>query len=94
MELTDSMGGVKSKVENWSGISPDCQQPAMENLSIAANAFAVVGLVDIVFRFGMEGVDLYSRCCNALKNVSRLVANLKTLADIVAKVRALIDEYN
>ena len=67
---------------------------AMEKLSVAANAFAVVGLADVVFRLGIEALDLYSRCRNASKNVPRLVADLKTLGDIVAQVRAFVDEYN
>ena len=66
----------------------------MEKLSRAANAFAVVGLADVVFRLGIEAVDLCSRYRNASKNVPRLVADLKTLADIVAQVRAFVDEYN
>ena len=66
----------------------------MEKLSIAANAFAVVGLADVVFRLGIEAFDLYSHYRNASKNVPRLVTDLKTLADIVAQVRVFVDEYN
>ena len=66
----------------------------MSNISTAANAFAVVGLADVVFRLGIASSDLYSRCRNASKDVPRLLSDLKNLANIVAQVRAYADEYS
>lgn len=68
--------------------------PAMSNISTAANAVAVVGLADVVFRLGIASLDLYSRCRNASKDVPRLLSDLKNLANIVAQVRAFADEYS
>jgi hypothetical protein len=66
----------------------------MADLSKAANAFAVVGLADVVFRLGIEASEIYSRCRNASRNVFILLSNLQTLADIIAKVRAFADDYS
>jgi hypothetical protein len=65
----------------------------MPDFSTAANACAVVGLADVVFRLGVGLSDLYFCCRNASKEVPRLLSDLKTIADIVAQVRAFADEY-
>ncbi|ERF76472.1 hypothetical protein EPUS_06134 [Endocarpon pusillum Z07020] len=66
----------------------------MSTYSTAANAFAVVGLADVVFRLGIASSDLYLRCRNASKDVPRLLSDLKTLSEIVAQVRAFASEYS
>jgi hypothetical protein len=65
----------------------------MPDFSTAANACAVVGLADVVFRLGVGLSDLYLCCRNASKEVPRLLSDLKMIADIVAQVRAFADEY-
>lgn len=66
---------------------------SMPDLSSAANAIAVVGLADVVFRLSIEAADLYSKCRNASKSISRLQDDLRTLADIVAQVRTFATDY-
>jgi hypothetical protein len=65
----------------------------MSGFSTAANACAVVGLADVVFRLGVGLSDLYFRCRNASNEVPRLLSDLQALADVVAQVRAFADEY-
>lgn len=66
----------------------------MPDISGPANAFAIVGLADVVVRLVVQVSDIYNRCNNASKDVPRLLGDLKTLAGIVTQVRAFADEYN
>lgn len=66
----------------------------MVDISTPANAFAIVGLADVVFRLGIASSELYFRYRNASESITRLLRDLKNLADIVALVRAFAEEYN
>jgi hypothetical protein len=66
----------------------------MVDVSTAANACAIVGLADIVFCLAITSSEIYFRYRNASKDMIRLLRDLKTLADIVAQVRAFADGYN
>ncbi|TKA79273.1 hypothetical protein B0A49_03690 [Cryomyces minteri] len=65
----------------------------LQVLSTAANAFAVVGLADVVFRVSTELYDLFDRCKAAPRTISQLLSELKSLASIVATVRVFADEF-
>ncbi|TKA63005.1 hypothetical protein B0A49_10775, partial [Cryomyces minteri] len=65
----------------------------LQVLSTAANAFAVVGLADVVFRASTELYNLFDRCKAAPRTISQLLSELKSLASIVATVRVFADEF-
>lgn len=65
----------------------------MPDISTPANAFAIVGLADVVFRLAIASSDLYFRYRNASEDIARLLNDLKNLANVVAQVRAFADEY-
>ncbi|CAG8959578.1 hypothetical protein HYFRA_00001480 [Hymenoscyphus fraxineus] len=66
----------------------------MPDLSVPANAFAIVGLADVVLRLSIEAAELYSRYSNASQTVNRLIRDLGNLVDIVTHVRAFTADYN
>lgn len=62
-------------------------------LSVAANAFAVVGLSDCVFRLGRELYEFYGRWESASKSISRLLAEIKALTSVIAHVRIFLHNF-
>lgn len=65
----------------------------MPDLSAAANAFAVVGLADVVFRAGTQLYDVLNRARAASKSIPQLLSTLKCLTAIIAEVRAFAKEF-
>ena len=65
----------------------------MPDLSAAANAFAVVGLADVVFRAGTQLYDVLNRTRAASKSIPQLLSTLKCLTAIIAEVRAFAKEF-
>lgn len=65
----------------------------MSNLSATANAFAVVGLTDVVSRAAIQLLDLLLRAKAASKNALRLSKALENLGSVVAKVRMFANEF-
>ena len=65
----------------------------MSDLSAAANAFAVVGLADVVFRAGTQLYDVLNRARAASKSIPQLLSTLKCLTAIIAEVRAFAKEF-
>jgi hypothetical protein len=73
------------------------QQPRMsviENFSVAANAFQVVGFADTVFRVGRALYELFDKGRSASSNVALLLLELQALLSVVASVRVFITEYS
>lgn len=64
----------------------------MADLGATANAFAVVGLADIVFRTSTDLYELLTRCRSASKSASQLLFELRSLSAIVAQVRIIAAE--
>jgi hypothetical protein len=62
--------------------------------SVAANSFAVVGLADVVARLSITAIDFYIRYRNASKDIDRMLLELRTLADMVRRVRDWANNYN
>jgi len=65
----------------------------MSDLSAAANAFAVVGLADVVFRAGTQLYDVLNRARAASKSIPQLLSTLKCLTAIIAEVRTFAKEF-
>jgi len=65
----------------------------MAALSVTANAFAVVGLADIVFRLGKDLYELCERAQSASRSISRLLAELRAVTSIVARIRIFVHEF-
>jgi hypothetical protein len=65
----------------------------MAALSVTANAFAVVGLADIVFRHGRDLYELYERAQSASRSISRLLAELRAVTSIVVRTRIFVHEF-
>ena len=62
--------------------------------SVVANSFAVVGLADVVARLSITAIDFYIRYRNASKDVDRILLELRTLADLIRRVRDWANDYN
>lgn len=62
--------------------------------SVVANSFAVVGLTDVVARLSITAIDFYVRFRNASKDIERILLELRTLADLVRRVRDWADDYS
>lgn len=66
----------------------------MAALSAAANAFSVVGLIDVVFRLGVDTASLYSRYRNASNDIDRLVDEIQAFVASLSQIRVFLDEYH
>ena len=62
--------------------------------SIAANAFAVIGVCDVVVRRTTQCVDYFQQCRNASTNVPKLLRELTSHSTIATHVRVFLVEYN
>src|SRR5436190_15565799 len=62
--------------------------------SVVANSFAVVGLADVIARLSITAIDFYLRYRNASKDVDRILHELRTLADLVRRVRDWANDYS
>lgn len=62
------------------------------DLSVAANAFAVVGLADVAFRYGRELVELVVKLKQTDQDVDNLLVELRILASLLARVRILVED--
>lgn len=62
-------------------------------LSVAANAFAVVGLADVVFRQGKDLVDLLVKVKRADDDVKELQNELQALESRIVEVRLFAAEF-
>jgi len=65
----------------------------MPDISPISNAFAVVGLADVVYRLVVDVADLYRRCRGSAKEASILLNQLKDLSGVVVQVRNYVDEH-
>ena len=65
----------------------------MADLSAAANAFAVVGLADVIFRAGTQLYGVLSKTLAASENGTRLLSALKSLTTTIAEVRRFANEF-
>lgn len=65
----------------------------MAALSVTANAFAIVGLADIVFRHGKDLYELCERAQSASSSISRLRAELRAVTLIVVRTRIFVHEF-
>ena len=65
----------------------------MAALSVTANAFAVVGLADIVFRHGKDLYELCERAQSASRSISRLLVELRAVTSIVARIRIFVHDF-
>ncbi len=59
----------------------------MADISPIANAFAVVGLADVVYRSIVQVAGLYVRHRSSSDDVARLLDDIRTLVDLTASVR-------
>jgi hypothetical protein len=66
----------------------------MAGFSVAANAFSVVGLADVVFRLGVDTAGLYSRYRNASSDIDSLVDEIQAFVASLAQIRVYLDEYH
>ncbi|PGH20051.1 hypothetical protein AJ80_03701 [Polytolypa hystricis UAMH7299] len=66
----------------------------MPDISASANAFAVVGLADVIIRCAIQASDLYGRFKDASKSVARLLLDLRDLANIVTQLQSLASDQN
>lgn len=62
-------------------------------LSVAANAFAIVGLADVIFRSGKQLYDIYSRTRNAPTCVAQLLEEIRASTSVIAHVRIFVEEF-
>ena len=62
-------------------------------ISVAANAFAVIGMADVVFRSGKHLYDMYSRARNAPASMAQLLDELRASTSIIAHVRIYLHEF-
>ncbi|KAH7057169.1 hypothetical protein B0J12DRAFT_405150 [Macrophomina phaseolina] len=60
--------------------------------STVANAFSVVGLADVVFKYGREVVETLVKIHNAPKQIEVLIREIKYVEDHVARVRIFISD--
>jgi hypothetical protein len=65
----------------------------MAALSVTANAFAIVGLADLVFRHGRDLYELCERAQSASRSISRLLAELRVVTSIVAHTRIFVHDF-
>jgi hypothetical protein len=62
--------------------------------NIAANAFGVVGVCDVVLRRTAQCVDYFQQCRNASTSVPKLLPELSSFSSIATRVRVFLVEYN
>lgn len=62
-------------------------------LTLSAEAFAVVGLADVVFRNVAGLIDLASRAAHASSTARGLLSGLKGLASALVAVRSWVEGY-
>lgn len=65
---------------------------AQAGLSIAANAFAVVGLADVVFRAGKDVIELLFKIHDAPAALSSLIDAVRVLEGAIAETRSYISD--
>ncbi|KAF2138804.1 uncharacterized protein K452DRAFT_361026, partial [Aplosporella prunicola CBS 121167] len=65
----------------------------MEVFSTTANAFSVVGLADIVIKYGVGLYETLSKIKQAPQETKELLAEIKDVGEVVAQVRIFGDAY-
>lgn len=66
---------------------------ATAGLSIAANAFAPIGLADVAFRVGRDVIELILKIRNAPVALNSLVHALRSLENAIAETRAYLVDF-
>ncbi len=66
----------------------------MADISPIANAFAVAGLADVVYRSIVQVAGLYGGYRSSSDDVARLLDDIRTLVDLTASVQDFAVKYN
>lgn len=66
----------------------------MEAFSAAANVFAIVGVVDVAYRYGTELYEFFSKVRNASTDARQLLSALQNLVSVLAQVRSLLIDFS
>lgn len=64
-----------------------------EAVSTVANAFSVVGLADIVFKYGQEVYETLAKIQRAPQEISELLGEVKDIEGNVARIRILLSDF-
>jgi hypothetical protein len=65
----------------------------LENLSVCANVFQVIGFADTVFRVGKSLYELCDNARSASRNIALLLLELQALLSVMVSVRVVIMEH-
>lgn len=62
-------------------------------LSAVANAFAPIGLTDVVFRAGKDVIELLLKIHDSPTELSHLISSIQVLESAIAETRAYLDDF-